>query len=400
MDGSGDVAVGYSVSSGTVYPSVAYTGRLAGDPLGTLPEGESTMRSGSGSQTKAKGGSSLTRWGDYSALAVDPVDDCTFWYTDEYLATTGAFNWQTRIGSFRFASCGCASNPTAVASGSAAICAGKSTSLSGSGGVSCSWSPSTGLSNASSCSPTASPAATTTYTLTVTDASGCPSTNGPTVTVTINPPPATPVITASSTANPGDTGLIASVANHVGSTYAWSITNGTITLGNGTNQITFTAGVAGTLTLQVVETNSNGCASVTGSTTVQVGSGGSAGALFYTLMPCRVVDTRNIAGPYGGPSLSADSTRTFVLAGQCGIPSDAKAVSLNVTVVAPTSGGTLKLNPAGVSPSVATAINFNALQTRANNALAFLGATGAVSVEDDQTSGTTNLLIDANGYFK
>jgi hypothetical protein len=101
MDQAGDIALGYSVSSGTISPSIRYTGRLAGDPLGTLPQGEAILIAGAGSQT-----SSLNRWGDYSMMAVDPTDDCTFWYTQEYYATTSSAGWQTRIGSFKFQSCG------------------------------------------------------------------------------------------------------------------------------------------------------------------------------------------------------------------------------------------------------------------------------------------------------
>lgn len=96
MDGEGNLAIGYSVSSSTLYPSIRYAGRLATDPLGQLSQGEATLIAGSGSQQ------SYDRWGDYSSLSVDPVDDCTFWYTNEYLATTGNFNWSTRIGAFRF----------------------------------------------------------------------------------------------------------------------------------------------------------------------------------------------------------------------------------------------------------------------------------------------------------
>ena len=100
MDSQGNMALGYSVSSSTVHPSVVYTGRLADDPLSTM-QAETTIFAGSGSQI----GSNLDRWGDYSAMTIDPVDDCTFWYTNEYLKTDGAFNWSTRIGSFSFPSC-------------------------------------------------------------------------------------------------------------------------------------------------------------------------------------------------------------------------------------------------------------------------------------------------------
>jgi hypothetical protein len=100
MDGAGNMALGYSVSSSFLYPSIRYTGRLAGDPLGTMPQGEATLIAGGGSQTH-----SASRWGDYSMMAVDPSDDCTFWYTQEYYATTSSAGWLTRVGSFTFPSC-------------------------------------------------------------------------------------------------------------------------------------------------------------------------------------------------------------------------------------------------------------------------------------------------------
>jgi hypothetical protein len=99
MDKVGDVAVGYSTSSGSVFPSVRITGRRPTEPLGTL-QAETNLKSGSGSQTR-----SLHRWGDYSALSVDPIDDCTFFYTNEYEKASGSFNWSTWISSFKFAGC-------------------------------------------------------------------------------------------------------------------------------------------------------------------------------------------------------------------------------------------------------------------------------------------------------
>jgi len=99
MDKVGDIAVGYSVSSSSLFPSIRYTGRVPTDPSGTL-EGENTILDGAGSQL-----TNLSRWGDYSSLAIDPVDDCTFWYTTEYLMNNGTFNWSTRIASFKFPAC-------------------------------------------------------------------------------------------------------------------------------------------------------------------------------------------------------------------------------------------------------------------------------------------------------
>jgi hypothetical protein len=101
LDQSGDIALGFSTSSSTTHPSIRYTGRLPGDAAGTMGQGEATIVTGAGSQN-----GNLTRWGDYSALTVDPADNCTFWYTNQYIPSNGSFNWKTRIGSFKFPSCG------------------------------------------------------------------------------------------------------------------------------------------------------------------------------------------------------------------------------------------------------------------------------------------------------
>jgi Bacterial Ig-like domain (group 3) len=111
QDQSGNMALGYSVSSKTVYPSISYTGRLATDPASTM-ESEVSVVTGAGSE------STYSRWGDYSAMQVDPVDDCTFWYTQMYQKANGSFNWNTRIMNFKFPTCGSslATTTTAVTS--------------------------------------------------------------------------------------------------------------------------------------------------------------------------------------------------------------------------------------------------------------------------------------------
>jgi formylglycine-generating enzyme required for sulfatase activity len=101
MDDDGNIALGFSASSSSVYPSIGYVGRLVSDTLGTMGQSETTLVTGSGYQS-----SSYSRWGDYSAMQVDPSDGCTFWYTQEYIVTSGSANWLTRIGSFKFPSTG------------------------------------------------------------------------------------------------------------------------------------------------------------------------------------------------------------------------------------------------------------------------------------------------------
>jgi uncharacterized repeat protein (TIGR01451 family) len=156
--------------------------------------------------------------------------------------------------------------PTAAASGTAAICAGTSTTLSGSGGVSCAWVPATGLSNATSCSPTASPAATTTYTLTVTDANGCVSENAPTVTVTVNPIPAPP--TAGNAGPVCEGGTLQLTASAVaGATYGWTGPNGFASSLQNPTIPNATVAASGTYSVTVTV---SGCASAAATTVASV----------------------------------------------------------------------------------------------------------------------------------
>ncbi len=100
MDHQGDIALGYSLSSTTIAPSIAYTGQVAGGTPGQMSEPETILQAGGGEQT-AYG----YRWGDYTSMASDPVDSCTFWYTNEYYASTSQVDWSTHIGAFQFSSC-------------------------------------------------------------------------------------------------------------------------------------------------------------------------------------------------------------------------------------------------------------------------------------------------------
>ena len=190
MDQAGDMAAGYSVAGSSLSPTIRYTGRVPTDPSGTM-EAEVNVVTGTGSQTTG-----LSRWGDYSAMQVDPVDDCTFWYTTEYIKTNGTFNWNTRIANFKFPTCGgtatpdfsVAASPTSltIAQGSSGTSTITVTSLNGFNAattLSATGLPS-GVTAAFSTNPVTPPAngsATSTLTLT---ASATATTGPATVTIT------------------------------------------------------------------------------------------------------------------------------------------------------------------------------------------------------------------------
>jgi hypothetical protein len=126
----------------------------------------------------------------------------------------------------------------------------------------------------------------------------------------------------------------------------------------------------------------------------------TAGTGFYTLPPCRLVDTRQAAGPLGGPALAAQSTRDFVLAGSCGVPATARSLSVNVTVVTPAAAGVVNLYADDQPPPITSTINFAAGQVLANSAIVSLGSgTGGIRVANG-SSAAVNLVLDVNGYFQ
>jgi hypothetical protein len=113
-----------------------------------------------------------------------------------------------------------------------------------------------------------------------------------------------------------------------------------------------------------------------------------------------VADTRDAIGPFGGPPLQAGTVRTFTMTGSCGVPQNATAVSVNVTVAGPTAPGYLTIFPAGAPLPLASMLNYGSGQIRANNAIVPIGTGGSIAVFCGQGSGTTEFIIDVNGYFQ
>ena len=165
MDAAGNIALGYSVAGSTLYPSIRYTGRMSTDPLNLMTINERGIINGGGAQT-----SNSNRWGDYSAMTVDPTSPTTFWYTTEYYSQTSSSNWQTRIGSFSFTN-----TFTSYATASpASTCTGDSVQLSsvaygGSGNYTYSWTSIPAGFTSNQQNPKVDPGITTKYVAIVSD---------------------------------------------------------------------------------------------------------------------------------------------------------------------------------------------------------------------------------------
>jgi hypothetical protein len=127
----------------------------------------------------------------------------------------------------------------------------------------------------------------------------------------------------------------------------------------------------------------------------------SGSTAYYALTPCRVVDTRNASGPYGGPAIPPGNQRIFKMTGQCGVPATAKAVSGNVTAVTPSSDGAFQLFSGDDQPGPATTVSFVARKTRANNVVLKLSGSGSGTLGvANRASAPVHLVIDMNGFFQ
>jgi len=456
MDASGDLAVGYSVSSSTTSPSIRYAGRLAGDPPNSLAQGETTLQAGSGVQTHTS-----SRWGDYAMLAVDPVDECTFWFTTEYYSSSPPAScstlrcWQTRIGSFKFPSCvtparGTMQGTVTDAGTSAPIAGARvvmvesggasyETGTSASGAYSRLLPPGSYTATASAAgygpsaptpvtvtnggiatqnfalgtpgpSPTPTPTVTPTPTSTPVPPTPTPTstpvapsatptrTPTPTPTSTPVPPSATPTRTPTPTPTstpvaPSATPTRTPTPTPTSTPVAPSATP------TGTPTLTPTS-PAPSPTPTLTSPGPSPTPTATPTLTPTPTPIATPGADFHTLAPCRIADTRDAPGPLGGPSLQAGVTRDFPVAGVCSVPPTAKAVAVNLTVVSPTAAGHLTLYPAGGSLPLASTINFRTGIVRANNAIIRLGVSGEIAVFCGMASGSTDFVLDVTGYFE
>jgi uncharacterized repeat protein (TIGR01451 family) len=184
---------------------------------------------------------------------------------------------------------------------------------------------------------------------------------------------------------------------------------GSLAAGGGNQTATFAVTVDNPLAASVTQIDNTASIADNGANGADPTPGNNSGSvitpvldgLYYTVVPCRLVDTRTAGGvPYGGPALNALSTRTFVVAGQCGVPAGAKALKFNIAVTLGTVTGHLRLYPAGVAPPFVATINYGGGQTRSNNGIVPLGAAGDFVVQSGQPTGTVEVIIDVFGYFQ
>lgn len=415
MDQSGNMALGFSVSSTSLHPEVHYTGRLAGDAAGTMTQGEGAMIDGAGSQT----GSSLSRWGDYSMMSVDPSDDCTFWYTTEYIPANGAFNWSTRIGSFKFAGCGgtvtndfsIAASPSTVsvaqgASGTSTISTAttsgvaQSVALTVSGlpsGASASFSPTSVTSGSSSVlTLNSGTAAAGTYALTVTG-TGVSATHATSVTFTITPVVANDFSIAASpstvsVAAGGSGTSTISTATTSGSAQTVSLSATGLPAGASASfsPTSVSSGGSSTLTL-----NSGTAAAGTYSITI-TGTGASAThstSVSFTISPV-VANDFSIAASPSTVSVSSGASGTSTI-NTTTTSGSAQTVSLSVTGLP--AGTSASFSPTSVTSGNSSTLTINTGTAAAGSYTLTVTGTGASATHSTSVGLTINPVTGGGG---
>jgi hypothetical protein len=398
MDHVGNMAVGYSVSSTAINPGIRFTGRAPSDPLGTLGT-ELTIQDGTGSQL-----ANLNRWGDYSSISVDPVDDCTLWYTTEYLKANGTFNWSTRIANFKFAGCTLAPDFALTATpASQSVVAGNGTSYTAT------VTPSGGYSGTVTFSVSGLPAgATGTFTPASVTASG--SSTLAVATTTAVAAGTYPLTITGSDGTLTHTASVSLVVNAaVVGDFAISATpaSQTVQAGNATSYsttITPSGGFTGTVSLSASGLPAGASASFAPAS-ITSGSGSSTLTVSTTAATAAGTYTLTITGTSG--ALSHSTTVTLVVTAPPPAPDFTISASpASLTVRRGTSGsytvtigalngftGTVNLAVSGVPNRVTATFNPASVTTSGTSTLTISAANNApknpVTLTITGTSGTT-----------
>ena len=376
MDKAGDIAVGYSISSSSVFPSIAHTGRVPTDPPGTL-ENETILLSGSGSQT---GG--LSRWGDYTSMAIDPSDDCTFWYANQYQPANGSFNWNTQLASFSFPSCA-STAPDFTVSGSPTsqtVVQGNSTSYTVTvGAVNGFTGP---VSFGASGLPSGAGAS---FNPTSVTGSGTSTMN---VTASTSTPPGTYTITITGTSGSSSHTTTVSLTVNAAATPNFSLsaspTSVTVIQGNsGTSTITVTPqnGFTGTVNFNPPSGAPSGATGSLNPTSVTSGSGSSTLTITTSTSTAPGTYTITVTGVSGSLSHTTTVILTVNTAGQPDFSLSASPTSLDVPQ-ASIGSSTITVNPTN---------GFNSSVTFSTSALP-TGVTASFSPNPSNTTSTLTFM--------
>src|SRR5271166_2802314 len=399
MDSAQDIALGYSVSSSSLYPSISFTGRVPGDALGTM-ESEASIVAGSGSQTDT-----ANRWGDYTSMAIDAADDCTFWYTNQYYMVTATFDWSTRLASLKFPGCGEPPPPNFSISASPSSL---SVAQGNQGASTITTTISGGFNSAITLSTSGLPSGTTVSFNP--NPIPAPGNGGSTMTVTVGASTATGTYPITVTGNGGGIQQNATVTLTVTAqiqpsfTISASPSSLNVAQGNqGTSTITTTisGGFSSAVSLSAAGVPSGTTVSFNPGTISAPGAGSST--MTITLGSSTAVGTYPITVTGNGGGITQTTTVTLTVTGQPGFTIYAAVASLSVAegnqgtspIATATVGGfnsAISLSASGLPSGTTVSFNPNPIPAPGSGS-----ATMTITVRSSTSAGTYPITITGNG---
>jgi hypothetical protein len=386
VTGQGHAVLGCSIAGASEHVNAFFTGRTASDTLSTMRDGPGGAAlpgftaSSTAYNPPGDPGTPSRRWGDYSFTSVDPNDNMTLWTIQEYCNGTNTYG--TRIAKLIAPVPALASSPvpSSIPAGVASTIVTITGSLTG--------TPDAGFYDPGP--DTGGPGFLNHISATV---SGGVTVNGVTF---ISP-----------------TSLTLDVSTVGAPTGAKNVTicNPDGQCRTATGILTITTGIPATSTPTPTKTPTSTPTFTKTNTPTHTPTGPTStptstrtpdpnAMSLFSVTPCRILDTRNPNGPFGGPALAANTSRNLTVTNVCGVPLTARAVALNVAVTGPTGAGNLTVYKAGTPRPVSSTINYRAGLTRADNAIVAPDASGNLTIFANQVSGTVHVIIDVNGYFQ